>query len=72
MKITGIKNIKGNYKLIKARENFEKSTEETEENKKSEYEVGCFQLVVIEKLPWYKKVIKFFKKICLKKITIKI
>lgn len=65
MKITGIKNIKGNYKLIKTKENIE-------ENKKSEYEVGCFQLVVIEKTRWYKKIFNFFKKICLKEITIKI
>lgn len=72
MKITGIKNIKGNYKLIKARENLEKSIEGTEENKKSEYEVGCFQLVVIEKTSWYKKIFNFLKKICLKEITIKI
>lgn len=72
MKIIGIKNIKGYCKFVKTKEDSEKNIEEIEKNKKSEYEVGCFQLVVIEKTPWYKKVIKFFKKICLKEITIKI
>lgn len=72
MKIIGIKNIKGHYKLVKTKEDSEKNIEKIEENKKPEYEVGCFQLVVIEKTPWYKKVVRFFKKICLKEIIIKI
>ncbi len=72
MKITGIKNLKGNYKLVKTKENSKKYVEKLQDNKKTEYEVGCFQLVVIEKIPWYKKAIKFLKKICLKEIIIKI
>ncbi len=78
MKIKGIKKLPETYILIKTNKKIEETIPKKEQiqvTQVEEQKVGCFQLVVVKREPWYKKVIKtisgLFKKMKHKTIVIK-
>lgn len=73
MKVKGIRIIQGNYKLSKTKGQYKlNEIIEKKETKNHETEVGKFQLVVIEQIPWYKKAVKTIGSFLKKLLTIKI